>query len=529
MPITKDKLDKIIIVGGGSSGWMSAAYLMKATNFKVKVELIESPDIPKIGVGEATLPSIKEQLFDFLEIPEKEWMPKCNATYKMGIKFVNWRLSPQEGGDKYYHIFGEMPLIEGFPLSQVWYDLKRRGHDKPLDYSCHTSTYLCDHNKSPKYLNGESAVHSAYHFDASLIADFLKEWCIERGISYVQDHLVDAELKESGDINCVVSKQDKRYFADLFIDCSGFRGFLIDQVLNEPKISYAKSLLNNRAVTINTSNDGSTDIPPYTSATAITSGWTWNTPLKDRSGNGYVYSGDFQSKEDAERELREYLGPKAEGRPARHIKFESSRRVRSWVKNCVSIGLSSNFLEPLESTGIYFIYAALYQLAEHFPSKDMSPVLREKFNNKIAYMVDDVKDFIVLHFCTSPREDTPYWKTNKYDLEISSELRDILDLQKAGMPIKRSYRANEALYTSFEAAFDRFWTNSNYQSILAGVNYLPDATTPMLDYYPDIFQRAKAIIDQVEHGSYELMEELPSHYEYLESLANPELVAINQY
>lgn len=529
MPITKDKLDKIIIVGGGSSGWMSAAYLMKATNFNVKVELIESPNIPKIGVGEATLPSIKEQLFDFLEIPEKEWMPKCNATFKMGIKFVNWRFGPQEGGDKYYHIFGEMPLLEGFPLSQVWYDLRRRGLEKPLDYSCHKSTYLCDNFKSPKYRDGNSAVHAAYHFDAALVAEFLKEWCVERGVSHVQEHLINAELKESGDIDCVVSDRNTRYHADLFIDCSGFRGFLIDQVLNEPKISFSKSLLNDSAVTINLSNDGSTDIPPYTSATAMTSGWTWNTPLKDRSGNGYVYSSDFQSSEDAENEIRQFLGEKAMDGPVRHIKFESGRRVRSWVKNCVSIGLSSSFLEPLESTGIYFIYAALYQLAEHFPSKDMNPALRDKFNDKISYMVDDVRDFIVLHFCTSPREDTPYWKANKYDLEISDALQDILDLQKAGIPIKRSYRANEALYTSFEAAFDRFWTNSNYQSILAGVNYLPDATTPMLNYYPDIFQRAKRIIDQVEQDSMELMEELPSHYEYLETLANPELAAINQY
>lgn len=521
-----NRIEKIVIVGGGSSGWISAAYLMKATNFKVEVQLIESPNIPKIGVGEATLPSIKEQLFDFLEIPENEWMPKCNATYKMGIKFVNWRLSPQEGGDKYYHIFGEFPLLEGFPLSQIWYDLKKRGLNKPLDYACHKAPYLCDNFRSPKFMNGESVAHSAYHFDANLVTEFLQEWCIERGVSHIQDDLKTAELDDSGNIDYVIGANGEKYGADLFVDCSGFRGFLIDKVLGEPKISFSKSLLNDSAVAINLSNEGNTDIPPYTSATAMTTGWTWETPLMDRIGNGYVYSSEFQSKDDAEKEIRTFLGKKAEGVDARHIKFESGRRERSWVKNCVSIGLSSSFLEPLESTGLYFVYAALYQLKEHFPTKEMNPALRTKFNNKISYMVDDVKDFIVLHFCTSPREDTPYWKANKYDLEISDSLKDILSLQTAGLPIKRSYRANEALYTSFEAAFDRFWTNSNYQSILGGVNFLPNTSTPMLNYYPDIFERAEDIINQVEVESKELVDALPSHYEYLESLAQPVLTKV---
>ncbi|MEM9326903.1 MAG: tryptophan halogenase family protein [Bacteroidota bacterium] len=523
MSRTTERVEKIIVVGGGSAGWMSAAYLMKATNFQTTVQLIESPNIPRIGVGEATLPSIKEQLFDFLEIPEEVWMPKCNATYKMGIKFVNWRLSPEQGGDKYYHIFGEMPSLEGFPLSQIWYDLKRQGLDKPLDYACHTSPYLCDNFKSPKYLDGKSAVHAAYHFDASLIADFLKNWCLEKGVSYIQDDLLSAEQAENGDIEYVIGAEGDKYAADLFIDCTGFRGFLIDEVLNEPKISFSKSLLNNSAVAINVPNNGDTDIPPYTSATAMTTGWTWETPLKDRKGNGYVYSNDFQSAEDAEKELRQLLGPKSDGINARHVKFESARRRRSWVNNCVSIGLASSFLEPLESTGLYFVYAALYQLAEHFPTKSMSPALRDKFNAKISYMVDDVRDFIVLHFCTSPREDTAYWRANKYDLEISDSLQGILDLQKAGIPIKRTYRSNEALYTSFEAAFDRFWTNSNYQSILAGVDYMPEMTTPMLNYYPDIFGRAQDVISQVEAESKELMDKLPSHYEYLETLAKPAL------
>jgi len=213
--------------------------------------------------------------------------------------------------------------------------------------------------------------------------------------------------------------------------------------------------------------------------------------------------------------MRKFFGSEVRNLDSRHIKFKSGRRRRSWVKNCVSFGLSSSFLEPLESTGLYFVYAALYQFIEYFPAKTIDPALRNKFNERVAYMVEDVKDFIAMHFCTSPREDTPYWKANKYDIKLPDSLREILALQKAGIPIKKSYNTDEFLYASFEAGFDRFWTNSNYQCVLAGVGYLPEKHLPLLNHRTDIIEESEPIFEDIKRRSGKLAAELPSQYEYL--------------
>ncbi|WP_395856083.1 tryptophan halogenase family protein [Cystobacter fuscus] len=514
------RLRKLIIVGGGSSGWMSAAYLCKALNFSVDITLIESPTIGRIGVGEATIPTIKEELFDFLGIPEEEWMAECKATYKLGIRFQNWKKPASQGGDHYYHNFGEMPLVKGMPLSHVWmYKHQQQGYSLSLDYACYHASALSDAKKSPRYMDGTRALHHAYHFDALLIANYLKEWSIARGLTHITDDVVGTELDEGGNIKSLRGASGRTYEADLYIDCSGFAGLLIEKALGEPKVSFHECLLTDRAVAINIpENPEAEGIRPYTTATAFSSGWTWEIPLYNRSGNGYVYSSAFQTPEDAEREIRAWFGKKAERLDVRHIRFISGRRRRSWVKNCVSIGLSSSFLEPLESTGLYFVYAALYQLVSYFPNKRIDPVLRDKFNERMAYMVDDVRDFIVLHFCTSPRTDTPYWRANQHDLKLPDTLQEILELQRAGVPIRRSYHSNETLYASFEAAFDRFWTNSNFQSIFAGVNYLPKQPMPLLWHRQDILHDAERVFHDIKLKTAQMMARLPSQYEYLTAL-----------
>lgn len=506
------KISNIVVVGGGSSGWIAASYLHKALDLNANITVIEAPSIAKIGVGEATLPSIKVELFDFLGIPEEEWMPKCYATYKLGIKFINWKKPMSHGPEHYYHCFGEMREVDGVPLSHLWmYDQHRQG--KPMEYACYASPHICEHQRSPKYSDGSPAVHYAYHFDALLISEFLKDWSVKRGVKYVQDELQDAVLDDEGNIKFLKGQSGENYSADLFIDCSGFRGFLIDEILKEPFISYADSLLTNKAVAVRTPhNAGHDQIRPYSTATALDNGWAWQIPLTSRLGNGYVYSDHFISPDEAEQELRSLLNTDEE---MRHIKFRSGRRRNSWVKNCVSIGLASSFLEPLESTGIYFVYAALRQLVNHFPGSDINPVLRKNFNERISYMVEDVKDFIVLHYCTSPREDTAFWKANKYDLKISDSLQNILDLQKAGGVVNRSYHGNQSLYSTFEASFDRFWTNSNYQSIFAGVGYLPEAQLGILPHKEKLLQRSGEIFKEIENHTGQLLEDLPSHYEYL--------------
>lgn len=518
--MNNQKIAKIIIVGGGSAGWMSASYLLKSLGQAVQITVIESDTIQRIGVGEATVPTIKTEFFDQLGLQESEWMPHCQGTYKLGVKFINWKRSPLEGGDYYHHNFGEVPTIDEIPLTHIW--MKKRleeDYQTPMAYACYNSVSACDQLKSPLLLDDTPVQHYAYHFDAIALANFLRGWSTKRGVQHVVDNLATAELDEAGNIRCVVSTSGTKYDADLFIDCSGFGAFLIEKILKEPIVSFEESLLTDRAVTLNVPDDASKEgIRPYTSATAFKAGWLWEIPLYRRAGNGYVYSSQFISDEQAEQEIRQFFGKKGEKLETRFVKFQSRRRRHSWVKNCVSIGLASSFLEPLESTGIYFIYAALYQLVRNFPNRQIDPALRDNFNQKIAYMVEDVKDFIVLHFKTSPREDTPFWLANKYETKMPDSLRLILEQQRAGLPIRPSTQPNSQLYTSFAAQFENFWTNSNYQCILCGVGRLPETTLPLLNYRPDIMQKGEAVLRKIANTSEQLAAELPTHYEYLTRL-----------
>ena len=517
---TQDKIQDILIIGGGTAGWMAACYLSASLNFKVNITVIESPNIPKIGVGEATVPTIKTEFFDRLGVTERDWMVKCQATYKLGIKYSNWKKSPKEGGDHYYHNFGEIPAIEEIPLTHIW--IKKRleeNYPTPMDYACFSAVRACDLNKAPKFFDGATVQHYAYQFDALLVAEYLKNWAVKHGITYVLDNLTHAEQDEQGNIKCVVGENGKKYYADLFIDCSGFAGFLIEKTLHEPIVPFNESLLTDRAISINIpENHEVTGLRPYTSATALSAGWVWEIPLFNRTGNGYVYSSQFISDEEAEREVRAFLGKKAENVSSRVIHFQSRRRRNSWVKNCVSIGLASSFLEPLESSTIYFIYAALYQLVRNFPHKQINPVLRDKFNSKVRFMVEDIKDFIVMHFKTCQREDSFFWRANRYDTKIPESLQLILDRQKAGIPIRQSDQNDAQLYSSFAARFDNFWNNSSYQCIFTGVNWMPETSLAILQYRDDIMQKGNAILKEIEQKSKHYAKELPTQYEYLQKL-----------
>lgn len=512
-----EKVQDIVIVGGGSSGWIAATYLHSCLKGLVNITVIESPNMPRIGVGEATVTTIKTEFFDRLGLSEAQWMPHCKGSYKMGIRYANWRNTPQEGGDYFYHIFGEIPYIDEVPLTHVW--IKKRLEEKfsiPMAYACYPSIAAIDQKKSPKLFNDTQAHYYAYHFDANLLANFLARWSSSKNIKHVMDELTHAKLGEDGNIISVVGIDGKEYRGDLFIDCSGFAGFLIEKALKEPIVSFDQSLLTDRAIAINFPEDPAHDgIRPYTTATAMKAGWIWEIPHYDTSGNGYVYASQFLTEDEAEQELRQFFGKKAEQAEVRHIKFQSRRRRNAWVKNCISIGLSSNFLEPLESTGLYFVYAALYQLIRNFPNKAIDPILRDKFNQKIRYMVDEMKDFIIMHFKTAKRSDTPFWLANKHETVVPDSLKQIFDRHRSGLPIKTTHQSDIKLYASFGVQFDNFWTNTNYQSILCGVEFLPDSALPLLDFRPDIMQKGEELFKQYQFESKKLLKTLPSQYEYL--------------
>ena len=518
--MNKDHIQNIIVVGGGSSGWMAATYLHSSLNGLVNITVIESPTISRIGVGEATVTTIKTEFFDRLGLSEMQWMPMCKGSYKMGIRYANWKKAPEEGGDYFYHIFGEIPYIDEVPLTHVW--IKKRleqNYSTPMAYACYPSIAAMDLKKSPKLHNNRQAHYYAYHFDATLLASYLARWSASRGIQHVYDNLTHAELDNDGNIVCVVGADEKKYVADLFIDCSGFSGFLIEKTLKEPIVSFEKSLLTDRAITLNFNENPAIDgIRPYTTASAMKAGWMWEIPHFNTSGNGYVYSSQFISDDQAEREMRKFFGKKAEKVDVRIIKFQSRRRKNAWVKNCVSIGLSSNFLEPLESTGLYFVYAALYQLIRNFPKKIIDPVLRDKFNQKIRYMVDEMRDFIIMHFKTCRRTDTAFWLANKYETHVPDSLQKIFEKHKSGLPIKTTHQSDIKLYASFGVQFDNFWTNTNYQSILCGVEVLPDTALPLLNYRDDIMKKGEELFKQYQLESQRLIKTLPSQFDYLSKI-----------
>lgn len=520
MQEAQTNIKNIIVIGGGTAGWMSATYLARSLNFNVNITVIESPDAKPIGVGEATIPTIKMEFFDRLGIPEDEWMPKIGGTFKLGIKYANWAKPKEAGGDYYYHIFGELPLIDEVPLSAAWIKKRLEGKtNKSFAASCLPSAVAFDHHLSPKLLDGTTVQHYAYHFDALELANFLKEWGKARGVRHVIDKLLTAEQDEEGNIVRVVGQSGQKYEADLFIDCSGFAGFLIDKVYQEPIVSFKDSLITDRAIAINIPDEpGKQDIRSYTTATAMKHGWIWEIPLYKRSGNGYVYSSQHVSDDEAAKELCDHFGARANNANLRSIRFESRRHERSWIKNCVAIGLSSYFLEPLESSTIYFIYASLYQLVKCFPMKNIDPALRDKFNRKVNYMVEDNRDFIVMHFKTAQREDTPFWKTNKYDITIPDSLADILRKHKAGLPIKRPIVNNNNLYPTFKSLFQNFWTETNYQCILSGVGYLPNNPYPLLNYRDDILNESEVLFKKIEMRAEELKKLLPTHYAYLKKI-----------
>ena len=515
-----ERVRNIVIVGGGTAGWMTASYLWKALAGTVKITLIEAPSIPKIGVGEATVPNLQPVFFDFLGIAEEDWMRRCNGAFKGAVKFVNWRKTPQGGKSHFYHPFGIIPNCDGAPLTHYWVKNYQDGRTtEPVDYSCFMELPLLDAKLAPRQANGGRAYRYAWHFDAHLVAEFLRELSVGWGVKHVADEIEQVVMSGEGGIEAVTTKRNGRLTADLFVDCTGFRGLLINKALAEPFVDMSDHLFCNSAVAtavgINEERDG---IEPYTTSVAMRHGWTWKIPMMGKIGTGYVYSSNFVSQDEATGDFLKLWGLKDNTPNLNHIRFRVGRNRRAWVKNCVSIGLSSCFLEPLESTGIYFIYAAIHQLVKYFPDRTFNPVLRDTFNRNIETMFDDSRDFIQAHFLSTERDDTPFWLANKQELKQSDNIKDKLAMYDAGLPINMPYTDEDTYYNAFEVEFDNYWTNGSYYSILAGMGRRPKRVLPRLQHRADSVTKADALFAKVRDRTSALATQLPSNYELLKSI-----------
>ena len=513
----KKPIRNLVIVGGGTAGWMTASYLFKALEGKVKITLIESAAVPKIGVGEATVPNLQRVFFDFLGIPEEEWMRNCNAAFKTAVKFVNWRPREKDGKpNHFYHLFGILPNCDGVPLSSYWVLRKQAGDTQPMDYACYKEPPLLDDKLAPKFRDGRQAMFHAWHFDAHLVAAYLQRLSVGWGVTHVLDDLEKVQLGDEGQIASLHMRSGKTYSADLFVDCTGFRGLLINQALAEPFIDMSDQLLCDSAVAAPVKHDDEQyGVEPYTSAIALDHGWVWKIPMLSRFGSGYVYSSKFCSRDQASDAFLRLWNLDAKTTPLNQIRFRVGRNRRAWVKNCISIGLSSCFLEPLESTGIYFIYAAIYQLAKHFPDRSLNPTLIDRFNKEIETMFDDSRDFIQLHYLTTMREDTPFWCANKHELRLSENIKYKLETFKAGLPVNMPITDEETYYSNFEAEFRNYWTNGSYYCIQAGMGALPEQSLAALQYRSSSQSKSEGLFREIQRKSTELSRVLPTNYEYL--------------
>lgn len=508
---------RIVIVGGGTAGWMTAAYLTKAFADRVQVTLVESGRIGTIGVGEATFSDIRH-FFAFLELEESDWMPACNATYKLAVRFQDWRAP----GHHFYHPFEQMSSVEGFPLTDWWL---RNGPTDRFDRDCFLMASLCDAERSPRWSDGgllgrdlpDSVAESnaltmsehqgktqfpyAYHFEAAKLAEYLTGYGIDRGVRHVVDDVMHVARDERGWIDHVVTKEHGELHGDLFVDCTGFRGVLINKALGEPFESFQDTLPNDSAVALQVPMDMERNgIRPCTTATAQDAGWIWTIPLFGRIGTGYVYAKDYLSPEEAERTLRSFAGPEAEHVEANHIRMRIGRSRRSWVNNCVAIGLSSGFVEPLESTGIFFIHHAIEQLVKYFPGEDWDPALRELYNSAVGHVMDGVREFLVLHYRAAARDDTQYWRDAKVRA-VPDGMAERLARWRTQLP------DTETIYPYYHGL-----PPYSYMCILLGMGGLPVQHSPALDLMDDSAARKR--FEQIRDQAEALTGALPDQYQY---------------
>lgn len=422
----------IAIVGGGTAGWMTACLLRQRWAGRgVDITLVESAEIGTVGVGEGSTPYLRG-FFATLGIAERDWMPACDATYKCGIRFPGWSTVP--GYESYVHPFfneADRELGNQFFTNAC---LRRRGQAadaNPQDFFL--AAELARQRRAPLY-RSEALLGTdyAYHFDAGKLGAFLRGHAVGLGVRHVIGTVARVERHAGGDLAAVHLTSGVRIPADLFVDCSGFKGLLINETLGEPFLPFGDNLFNDRAIALPTPLVEGEDLPSETVSTALRHGWAWQIPLTTRYGNGYVYSSAFVSDDDAERELREHLGAAAEGATARRLRMRVGLVARHWSRNCVAIGLSQGFIEPLEATALMLIQFSVEHFIGALEGDDFGPRHRDAFNRRVNEMFEGVRDYVVAHYQLNTRRDTAYWQANREHGRVSERLASLLAVWDRG-------------------------------------------------------------------------------------------------
>lgn len=429
----------IVIVGGGTAGWLTAAFLHNqlphTLNRPVAITVIEAEDIPTVGVGEATIPSIRQTLAA-CGIEEHVFLKSCNATFKQGIEFINWRDDPQIVGDNsYFHPFGDQVTVAGKDATWQWLQLppeEREAYAEQFSVQAEIArTGRAPKNFADKPYDG--ALAYAYHLDAGKLAQFLKLMCKERGVHHVVQKVV--EVERSGE-DCTAIRLDngERVAADVFVDCTGFAARLINSDKANRFNSLSDTLFVDRAVVTRVGIDSLDDVLGYTKSTAQTAGWIWDIALQDRRGVGHVYSSRYIDDDSAKAQLAAYVRQPVDTLESRRLDMRIGYHDQQWRGNTVAIGLASGFLEPLESTGIYLIEMANWAMLEFIPRYLAGVPVQGHYNRILHNHYANIAAFLKLHYCLSNRRDSAFWRDNCDPATIPQTLQGHLDTWRAAVP-----------------------------------------------------------------------------------------------
>lgn len=494
--MTPQPIRNIIIVGGGTAGWMTAAALAKVLEGRYSIDLIESDEIGTVGVGEATIPHI----INFnaaLEIDEDEFIRATQATFKLGIEFVNWG----KVGDRYIHGFGFVgQATQALPFHHFWLRMRLAGKAQPLEaYSINTAAPRhAKFMRARKDMAGSPVadISHAFHFDAGLYARFLRAYAERRGVKRTEGRIRQVlQRPADGFIEAIELESGERLAGDFFIDCSGLRGLLIEQTLGAGFDDWSYWLPVNRALAVPCESAG--PLLPMTRSTAHAAGWQWRIPLQHRTGNGHIYCSSFMEQDEAARILLDHLDARPLAEP-RLLKFTTGTRKRFWDRNCVAVGLSSGFLEPLESTSIHLIQTAISRILSLFPHSGFDSADIAEYNTMTRWEYERIRDFIVLHYKATERDDSEFWRYCR-TMQVPESLQHKMDL----------FRSNGRVYRDGNELF----AEPSWLQVMVGQRLIPRHYHPFADLKSE--SEVLAYVRNVEQVIGKCVAAMPTHAEFI--------------
>ena len=492
-------IDRIVIVGGGTAGWMAASALSRLKkNRELSITLVESEAIGTVGVGEATIPPFVD-FNQLLEIDESEMLAASQGSFKLGIQFENWGAL----GDSYIHPFGNYGYELGnMSFHHVWHFMQQAGDNRPIQvFNAETMAAYFGKFARTQEMQREDLppINYAYHLDAGRYAAFLRKYAEARGVVRKEGRIEDVTLhSETGDVTSVSIDDGTVLEADFFVDCSGFRGLLIEQALETGYEEWTHWLPCNRAVAIPCNRDDGGPPPPFTKATAHAAGWQWQVPLQHRNGNGHVYCDAYMSADEATDILIGNIAGKPTAEP-NHLRFVTGRRKKFWNKNVVALGLSAGFMEPLESTSIHLINTGLTKLIAVLSLDGVTQSQRDTFNRLTRKEYEKIRDFLILHYNTTKRDDSEFWNYCR------------------NMSVPDSLSEKVALFTETGQIFredDELFTETSWAAVMMGQGIAMKGHNAMAETLDKA--ATKAELDEIEKSIRFLVQHMPGHGEFLD-------------